>query len=55
MALGTLFFLPAAWTRTYGLFLTGLFIQGTGLSLLQTASNTLYNNPWSYRKRSQKE
>jgi MFS transporter, FHS family, L-fucose permease len=39
MAVGTLFFLPAAWTRTYGLFLTGLFIQGTGLSLLQTASN----------------
>ncbi len=39
MAFGTLFFLPAAWTRTYGLFLTGLFIQGTGLSLLQTASN----------------
>ncbi len=39
MAIGTLFFLPAAWTRTYWLFLTGLFIQGTGLSLLQTASN----------------
>jgi MFS transporter, FHS family, L-fucose permease len=39
MAAGTLFFLPAAWTRTYGMFLTGLFIQGTGLSLLQTASN----------------
>ena len=39
MAVGTLFFLPAAWTRTYWLFLTGLFIQGTGLSLLQTASN----------------
>ena len=39
MAIGTLFFIPAAYTRTYGLFLTGLFIQGTGLSLLQTASN----------------
>jgi MFS transporter, FHS family, L-fucose permease len=39
MAIGTLFFLPAAWTRMYGLFLTGLFIQGTGLAVLQTASN----------------
>ncbi|OIP03931.1 MAG: glucose/galactose MFS transporter [Bacteroidetes bacterium CG2_30_32_10] len=39
MALGTLVFIPAAYTRTYSLFLTGLFIQGTGLAILQTASN----------------
>ena len=39
MALGSLFFIPAALTRTYGLFLTGLFIQGAGMALLQTASN----------------
>ena len=39
MALGSLIFVPAAMTRTYGLFLTGLFIMGTGLALLQTASN----------------
>ena len=39
MALGALVFIPAAMTRTYGLFLTGLFIQGTGLAILQTASN----------------
>ena len=39
MALGALVFIPAAETRTYGLFLTGLFITGTGLALLQTASN----------------
>jgi MFS transporter, FHS family, L-fucose permease len=39
MAVGSLFFIPAAMTRTYGLFLTGLFIIGTGLSVLQTASN----------------
>jgi len=39
MAVGTLTFIPAALTRTYGLFLTGLFIMGTGLALLQTASN----------------
>ncbi|MGB8491998.1 MAG: sugar MFS transporter [Bacteroidales bacterium] len=39
MALGSLVFVPASMTRTYGLFLTGLFIMGTGLALLQTASN----------------
>ncbi|MCX6244378.1 MAG: sugar MFS transporter [Bacteroidetes bacterium] len=39
MAFGTLIFIPAAYTRTYGLFLTGLFIMGTGLAILQTASN----------------
>ena len=39
MALGALLFIPAAYTRMYGLFLTGLFVQGTGLAILQTASN----------------
>jgi glucose/galactose transporter len=39
MAVGALIFIPAASSRTYVLFLTGLFIIGTGLSLLQTASN----------------
>jgi MFS transporter, FHS family, L-fucose permease len=39
MSFGTMLFLPAAYTRTFGLFLTGLFIQGTGLAILQTASN----------------
>jgi MFS transporter, FHS family, L-fucose permease len=39
MAIGSLVFVPAAITRTYGLFLTGLFIQGAGMALLQTASN----------------
>ena len=39
MALGALLFIPAALTRQYGLFLTGLFVVGTGLSILQTASN----------------
>jgi len=39
MAIGALVFIPAALTRTFGLFLTGLFIQGTGLALLQTAVN----------------
>jgi FHS family L-fucose permease-like MFS transporter len=39
MAIGSLIFIPAAANRNFGLFLTGLFVQGTGLSLLQTASN----------------
>ena len=39
MACGALVFIPAAQSRTYYLFLTGLFIIGTGLSILQTASN----------------
>ncbi|HQM70777.1 MAG TPA: sugar MFS transporter [Bacteroidales bacterium] len=39
MAVGSVVFVPAALTRTYGLFLTGLFVQGAGMALLQTASN----------------
>ena len=39
MAIGAAIFIPAAQTRNYNLFLTGLFIIGTGLALLQTASN----------------
>jgi len=39
MAVGTLLFVPAALTRLYELFLLGLFIMGTGLAVLQTASN----------------
>lgn len=39
MAVGCLIFIPAALSRTFGLFLTGLFVMGTGLTLLQTAVN----------------
>jgi FHS family L-fucose permease-like MFS transporter len=39
VAVGALIFIPAAITRTYSIFLIGLFVQGAGLSLLQTASN----------------
>lgn len=39
MAAGALFFIPAAQSRNYSLFLFGLFVIGTGLALLQTASN----------------
>jgi glucose/galactose transporter len=39
MAIGTLLFIPAAINRMYSLFLLGLFVQATGLTILQTASN----------------
>ena len=39
MAIGALLFIPAANARSFPIFLTGLFIIGTGLALLQTASN----------------
>lgn len=39
MAVGALIFIPAAMTRTYALFLLGLFVMGGGLAILQTASN----------------
>src|SRR4051794_24922592 len=39
MAIGALIFIPAAISRTYIFFLIGLFVQGTGLAVLQTASN----------------
>ena len=39
MSIGCIVFIPAAEARSYPMFLTGLFIQGMGLALLQTASN----------------
>ena len=39
MALGALVFIPAANARMYWLFLVGIFIQGSGMTLLQTAAN----------------
>lgn len=39
MAVGSVLFIPAALDRSFVLFLLGLFLQGTGLALLQTASN----------------
>lgn len=39
MALGAFIFVPAALTRTYEIFLIGLFTIGTGLAILQTAAN----------------
>jgi glucose/galactose transporter len=39
MAVGALIFIPAAYARTYFFFLTGLFVLGSGMSLLQTAVN----------------
>jgi len=39
MAVGAFLFIPAAMTRTYGIFLGGLFTLGAGLAILQTAAN----------------
>ena len=39
MAIGALLFIPAANARTYWVFLVAIFIQGAGMTLLQTASN----------------
>lgn len=39
MALGAMLFVPAGMTRTYPLFLGGLFTLGIGLAILQTAAN----------------
>ena len=40
MAVGALVFLPAAMLRIYGVFLAGLFVLGTGLTILQTRPPT---------------
>lgn len=39
MALGTALFIPAAYGRTFPLFLFGLFVTGSGTTLLQAAVN----------------
>ena len=39
LGLGSLVFIPAAQTRSFPLFLAGIFIQGAALALLQTAAN----------------
>ena len=39
MSVGSLLFIPAALYATYSLFLTALFTLGSGLTILQTASN----------------
>ncbi len=39
MSLGAFIFVPAALTRTYEIFLMGLFTIGAGLAVLQTAAN----------------
>ncbi|MBZ4188866.1 sugar MFS transporter [Niabella beijingensis] len=39
MMCGSLLFIPGALYRTYPFFLAGLFVQGAGLAILQTAAN----------------
>lgn len=54
MAIGCLCFIPAALQREYFIFLIGLFIVGTGLTVLQTVVNpyiTLLGSPESAARR----
>ena len=54
MAAGALIFIPAAMTRTFSLFLIGIFVEGGGMALLQTAVNpyiTIIGPPESAAKR----
>jgi len=54
IAAGALIFVPAALTRIYPIFLLGLFVQGSGLAVLQSASNpyiTILGPPESAAKR----
>ncbi|MFI5158389.1 MAG: sugar MFS transporter [Sphingobacteriales bacterium] len=54
IAVGALIFVPAALTRIYPIFLLGLFVQGSGLAVLQSASNpyiTILGPPESAAKR----
>ncbi|MDD7455628.1 MAG: sugar MFS transporter [Bacteroidales bacterium] len=39
LAAGAMLFVPAAYVRSYNLFLIGLFTMGTALAILQTAAN----------------
>ena len=39
MSLGAWGFIPAAQSRSYGLFLLAIFVQGSGMTILQTAIN----------------
>jgi glucose/galactose transporter len=39
MAVGSLIFIPAAYSRYYPVFLFGLFVLGSGMAILQTAVN----------------
>ena len=54
IAAGALIFVPAALTRIYPIFLLGLFVQGSGLAVLQSASNpyiTILGPPETAAKR----
>lgn len=39
MAIGSAIFIPAAYLMSFPIFLVGLFVQATGLTILQTAAN----------------
>ena len=45
MGIGALIFIPAAEVRTYWVFLLAIFIQGMGMTILQTAANPYITIP----------
>ncbi len=45
MVIGSLLFIPAALSANFLVFLVALFTLGTGLTILQTASNQRYGTP----------
>ncbi|MGC4103394.1 MFS transporter [Ferruginibacter sp.] len=53
-AIGTLLFIPAASTESFGLFISGLFTIGLGFSLQQTAANPMAINMGSASTGSQR-
>ncbi len=50
MATGAFIFIPAAYSRTYEVFLLGLFCLGAGLAILQTAVNPYITIAWDPRE-----
>jgi FHS family L-fucose permease-like MFS transporter len=53
-SVGAFLFVPAANTRTYEVFLLGLFIIGGGLTILETAANP-YARGWVHRKQPRRD
>ena len=51
MAMGAVVFGQFAAMRVYPGALSGLFVIGAGLALLQTAVEPLYQHPWPHRQR----
>ena len=47
MGFGALVFIPAAEARTYWMFLTGIFIQGMGMTILANRCQSIHHHTWT--------